>query len=340
MKTNLSKAPRLSVIVCTYNRERLLEACLESFCAQDAPPSSYEIVVVDNNSEDGTRELVERYERADRQVRYAAETKQGLSHARNKGFEEARGEYLAYVDDDALVPSTYVSSAVEMIDAHEPDIAGGPVYPYYEGDKPRWFKDEYETRKWEDASGFSSTCRISGGNFIIRRRLLKDLGLFDPTLGMRGERIGLLEEAKVLDTYRLRIEPRDQKVYYSLECYVKHLVPASKMTISSLMERAYMNGRQSIWLRESTAQMSGLRLVLIALACPLAMLRYFATKARRHGLRWLDRVRILQGIAYYAGMGREAWSHLLPGRGRGEAMNDTMAMTGKHISDVHERGWR
>jgi len=78
-------ALKLSVVVCTYNRAQLLTEALDSVCNQTLDKSRYEIIVVDNNSADGTRELVGEFCRRFSNVRYCFEPQQGLSYARNRG---------------------------------------------------------------------------------------------------------------------------------------------------------------------------------------------------------------------------------------------------------------
>lgn len=234
----------LSVIVCTFNRSRLLEKCLTSLMTQESPPGKrYEVIVVDNNSTDDTQAIVSRIAAGYRHIVYVKEDRQGLSYARNKGAEVARGEYLAYLDDDSMAPEGYLNNLLEVIDKYQPDIIGGPIFPYYDSSRPRWFKDRYELRNFAERSGFSTSCRVSGGNFIIRRELLFNLGGFNVNLGMKGNQIGLGEERAVLEDYRRRIPHESQKVYYSLECSVLHYVPHYKMKRSYMLKRSYQVGR-------------------------------------------------------------------------------------------------
>ncbi|MGD8380729.1 MAG: glycosyltransferase, partial [Syntrophobacterales bacterium] len=92
---------KISVIVCTYNRAELLGGTLRTLCHQTLDTSEYEVIVVDNNSTDNTREVVDEFCRRSSNVRYCFEPQQGLSHARNQGLQEAKGKYVAYIDDDA-----------------------------------------------------------------------------------------------------------------------------------------------------------------------------------------------------------------------------------------------
>jgi glucosyl-dolichyl phosphate glucuronosyltransferase len=249
--TETGRAPDdlfLSVIVCTYNRADLLDLSLHSLRGQRLAPQRFEVIVVDNNSTDDTAAVVARHTALAPNIRRVVETRQGLSHARNCGWEQARGQYLVYNDDDAIMPPDYLAQVIDVINRHQPDILGGPVCPFYTSPKPRWWRDEFEFRCYTPASGFSATCRVTGVNFIIRRDLLPRLGMFSPELGMVGATLGLGEEAKVLDTYRAITPAQDQKVYYAHECYLYHHVPDWKMRFGYMVRRSYVNGRTKIRL--------------------------------------------------------------------------------------------
>jgi glycosyltransferase involved in cell wall biosynthesis len=287
--------PFLSVIVCTYNRAELLEKCLASLCAQEPASNLYEVIVVDNNSKDDTFSIVSRYTEEYENVRYVTENNQGLSYARNKGCDKARGRYLAYIDDDAVVPPQYLSNVLVVINQYEPDIMGGPVYPYYTEEKPCWFRDSYEIRKYEEKSGFSRTCRVSGGNLIIKRDILRQMGMFDVELGMKGNRMAFGEEAKVLDTYRIRTPKADQKVYYALECYVRHCISRDKMRIGYVLRRRYLTGRMKVQLRVMSGERITMREAVMGLTIRrglYSLMRLLAYEMVKYGPGRVDYVYI------------------------------------------------
>ena len=278
--------PLLSIIVCTYNRQDLLRKCLDSIVAQNSDAVDFETIVVDNNSTDDTRSLVAQYVGRIRDLKYVFEKAQGLSHARNRGSKEASCEYLAYLDNDAIAPETYVSSVMKVIEQYSPDIMGGPIYPYYVSRKPRWFKDEYEIRKHAEESGFSSTCRISGGNYIIKKSILRELGMFDVSLGMVGEQVKLGEERDILEKYRRSRDEGDQKTYFALECWVKHYVPAKKMKLRYFLGRYYRSGRSAARLKRKAPSLS-IRQTITFVPNLLSDLK---NEIRVHGVRKADYV--------------------------------------------------
>jgi glucosyl-dolichyl phosphate glucuronosyltransferase len=299
---------QVSLIICTYNRAVLLEKCLESLVKQQFSPDAFEAIIIDNNSNDTTIDAVSKFKGKIENFKYVFETSQGLSYARNRGCKEAAAEYLIYLDDDAIAPPEYLTNVAGIIKEHAPDIMGGPVYPYYTTPKPRWFKDEYEIRKYAERSGFSATAAVSGGNFIIRKKLLENLGGFDVDLGMKGGKMGLGEERKVLEQYRAATPPGEQKVYYALECFITHHVPPEKMKLRYVMKRAYLAGKQSQEVITSYHQGKTNEAVKMEKTSPSILKKIkdivsngFFTVDKDSRKR-LDCVKILQTLSVYAGI--------------------------------------
>lgn len=246
----------LSVIVCTYRRPALLRQALQSLVDQELSPEHFEVVVVDNNSKDETQSVVQSFRDVSKNFRYVHEEKQGLSHSRNRGCEEARGDYVVYLDDDAKAHPAYLSTVLDTILTYAPDIMGGPIYPYYTDRRPAWFKDEYEIRRHAKETGWSTKCSISGSSFVIKKDLLKALGGFNPNLGMVGDRVRLGEEKAVLNLYRKR-PPSQQKVFYHLDCIVYHHVPRAKMRALYLLKRYFVAGHAKARIERMTREQWG-----------------------------------------------------------------------------------
>jgi len=282
----------------------MLARALGSLCRQTLSAVRYEIIVVDNNSHDDTRLRVEESAREHANVRYLLETKQGLSQARNCGADAARGEYLLYIDDDAIAPSDYLENILAAVETHRPDILGGPVYPYYFVAKPRWFRHEWEIRCYARRSGFVTTGGISGSNYVIRRDLLKILGMFDPLLGMKGDELGLGEDRMVLETYRKSLPSENQRVYYALECPVLHLVPASKMRLGYMLSRHFATGRLNVTVK-GQLQTSGAA-VKVLLQLPFVVFRKHLD-VRRLGWRGIQLVEGIRRAVWESGRVYEAF---------------------------------
>jgi glycosyltransferase involved in cell wall biosynthesis len=102
----------ISIVICTYNRASSLAKTLETLRQMTVPPDlAWELIVVDNNSNDNTCGIVEEFARTSGlEVRYIFEPAQGLDRARNVGIMKARGEIVAFVDDDVLVTEDWMAN--------------------------------------------------------------------------------------------------------------------------------------------------------------------------------------------------------------------------------------
>jgi glucosyl-dolichyl phosphate glucuronosyltransferase len=234
----------ISVVICTHDRADLLAGALLSLCEQTLDPACYEVIVVDNNSTDSTPAVVQDVCLRFPNVRYYLETQLGLSHARNRGWHEARGEYVGYMDDDSKAPPEWMDVATEVIAQKAPAAFGGPSLPFYNSARPRWFKDEYGAHDLgTQAHALGSAEYAYGMNVFFRRTVLEALGGFDPALGMSGKRIAYGEETAI--QLRIRTDMPDEIIYYEPRLYVYHLVPARKMTWRWIVRSSWAGGRYS-----------------------------------------------------------------------------------------------
>jgi len=233
----------ISVVICTYNRAELLTGAIQSLCHQTLDCSLYEIIVVDNNSTDDTHAVVELFAHYGN-VRYCLETRQGLSHARNRGWQVAQGEYVAYIDDDCKVPAHWLAVAKEVIELVSPAAFGGPYFAYYSTPKPPWFQDRYASHvQGEKARPLGQHEYLSGMNIAFRKSLFQHLGGFDPNLGMSGQKIAYGEETDILR--RIRATMPNEVIYYEPRLFVHHLVRPEKMTMRWIMRQRFADGRYS-----------------------------------------------------------------------------------------------
>jgi glycosyltransferase involved in cell wall biosynthesis len=242
----------ISAVVCTFNRAQLLGGALESLCRQALERSLYEVIVVDNNSSDNTYEVVAGFDHFGN-VRYCTETRQGLSHARNRGWHEARGEYVGYLDDDCRAPIEWLTVAKDVIARLSPAVFGGPYFPFYSAPRPAWFRDRYgSSDKGEEARALAQNEYLSGGNIFFRRFLLEELNGFDPRLGMRGDSLGYGEETVI--QRRIRASRPHEVIYYAPTLGVCHLVPPRKMTLRWIARQRFVDGRYShlVFQRDTT----------------------------------------------------------------------------------------
>lgn len=224
----------LSVILCTYNRERYIYNVLQSIAAGGF--GDYEIVLVNNNSTDGTEGECQRFAKDHPEVamRYCVEKQQGLSYARNRGIMESQGEVLVYVDDDAVVNKEYLQTYADFFNRNKEAVAaGGPITPRYDGcEEPSWMSHytrqlvtgelNLGTRERE----FPKGAFPGGGNAAYRKSVFDAVGLFNVELGRKGNSLIGAEEKDLFD----KMTSRGMKFYYLPNAILYHLIPPKKLT--------------------------------------------------------------------------------------------------------------
>lgn len=220
---------------------------VKSLVEQTADPADYEILVIDNGSTDDTKEriseLADETDRVD--VRYLEESRTGIAFARNTGYEQARGEYIAYIDDDAAAKPDWLERVINNIrGADAPLIAlGGQIHPLYEAPKPNWFMDEYEIRTWGDERRFLGPDEsFSASNMVIQRQAFVEVKGFQTDVGMSGERLMVGEEPQVFKQFWEELSCQ-QRILYDPEMRVMHSVPAHKMRLFTSAGRHFVHGQ-------------------------------------------------------------------------------------------------
>ncbi len=240
----------ITVIICTYNRSESLKDTLNSLIVQEGIIGfDFEIVVVDNNSNDRTMDIVKTYmTKSYNLVRYIFEPEQGLSHARNAGIKAAKGDILAFTDDDVIVRNDYIMSIGMVHKEYDSDCVFGKILPLWSHAKiPIWLKRD--KRLWK-CLGYldygeqhilvtNNKHQFYGANFSIKLHAINKIGYFDINLGIKGNVHYLGEEsdyfAKLLSTH--------SKIVYSPKMVVYHKVKDSDMTKSYFLKWHYEGGQ-------------------------------------------------------------------------------------------------
>ena len=180
--------PLFSIVTATYNRADLLALAIQSVCDQTLDPAEFEMIVVDNNSTDSTRSVVNTFCTDHPNLIYLFEAEPGSSLARNKGCRQARGKYIAFIDDDCKVPSDWLVKAKTMIEQQAPGILGGPYYAFYTTPKPAWFQDRYGSYEPSDKAGpLANPSILATGNLFVRRDLFLASGGFSADYGITAQ---------------------------------------------------------------------------------------------------------------------------------------------------------
>lgn len=234
----------LSVVICTHNRAAYLYPCVMSVLNQSVADVCYEILIVANACTDET-ERIARELSAKQGVRHVVEPTLGLSHARNRGWREARGQIVAYLDDDATAEPGWMESALSVFQKHRPQPAwvGGAIDLACEVPMPSWLGREcwhlFGHLDWGDIPCvLGPECYLAGGNSFFRREVLKKMGGFDARLGRRG-RLLIAGEETYLDWC---LRHAGEQLYYHPGVRIRHHVSADRFKRSWMYRHAYWQG--------------------------------------------------------------------------------------------------
>lgn len=272
-----------SVIVCTYNRAAALRSMLATLKdVTVAPGTEWELVVVDNNSSDATPEVVsELASGLPCPVRYIFEPRQGLSHARNRGVAEARGELLLFTDDDVVVHPSWVREIVAGFATHDCMAIGGKIVAVWEQERPTWYSNVGPYRLIgaiiEYDFGDETRDAVSppfGANMAFRREVFTRYGLFRTDLGVSDRERLLGEDTEI----SRRIMRGGDRILYLPAAIIYHPVEPDRVR-RSYFERWYFNYGRTLVRVGADATTD----TVTYLGIPRHLFRTLATD----GIRWL-----------------------------------------------------
>jgi len=249
----------ISAIICTHNREQYLGLAIDSLLQQDF--TDFEIIVVDNASTDGTRQVVEA-RLPHPKLQYIYEPVTGLSVARNTGAKISQSPIIAYLDDDAIATPQWLRVLYSAYENHpQLAIAGGKVTLIWpEGSTPPpWLSDNLAGNlgaynlgdQWVEIKNPGLTPR--GLNYSIRRSFLEKIGGFDVNLGRVGKRLLSNEELQMTE---LALK-QGWQVAYIPEALVAHHVAPERINRAWFMERGWWQGISECY-REQLAGRDGI----------------------------------------------------------------------------------
>lgn len=302
-----ASAPAITLLVCTYNRSTDLRELLETAVAQEtAGEFEYEILVVDNNSTDPTREVVNEFAGNPR-VRYLFEARQGKSYALNTGLAAARSDLYVIVDDDFVLPSDWVRKIVRTFrERPELSFVSGKVLPAWIGPVPSWLGREhwsavaladYGDEAFE-ASTDRQVCLLA---CAFRRADVLQVGGYEGRLGVSAARIGGVEDLEILQ----RLWAAGRKGLYVPSIAFRHKVPASRMTMAYHRRWHTDHGRSYALLRDEGFERSSARVwdvpvhVFRGLAASLARCAALALRGRK-GEAFLEETRVRFFLGFIA----------------------------------------
>lgn len=268
----------LSIAICTHNRASLAIECITTIVSQ-LDRHTANVLVIDNSSQQSDARALEEWCQSHRTVTYVRETQPGLSRARNLAIQRADAEWVAFLDDDAMIRTDWLSAVLSFVATADANVAafGGPVYPRWPNlaDR-RAVHPQRLGRLWceflslTDASALAAGIppRILGCNMVLRTNVVRELGGFTETLGRTpvslqgGEEIDLLR----------RMAQKRYRIGFETNASVEHVIHGERLTREWIKRRVLDEGRVSSQFRTDVAFLTHQVLALPPLAASALMI--------------------------------------------------------------------
>lgn len=245
---SVENKPSISAILCTTGTRAFFIRTVESLLNQSLAIQFYEIVVVLNNSDSSRLSSFENelYTAVGKhkRLRVVQEMLPGLSHARNRGIQESRGKYVAYIDDDAIASPQWLKFILNAF-CRDRGVAavGGDIEPLWEQEKPNWITPPMYTYFSCKRFGLKDMYMPTGSyffgtNMAFVKQVLLDCSGFPTNLGRVKDNLLSNEEWPVFEY----IDNQNLKKWYSPAIKVEHFVPRERMTPQFFIRRLWWQG--------------------------------------------------------------------------------------------------
>ena len=234
----------VSVVICCYNSETRLPETLRHLVEQEVPEGiSWEVIVVDNASTDNTAQVARSLwpDDAPAPMRVVSEPEPGLSHARKRGFMEAKHELVSFVDDDNWLAPDWVRRVAEIMNDHpEVGACGGSSEAVFETSPPFWFdrfQRSYAVGSQSDTTGDITwnagwnESHLWGAGLTVRKaawQQLRAVGFLPNVVGRTGSSLSSGEDYELCDALRLS----GWKLWYEPALHMKHFITRQRLTWS------------------------------------------------------------------------------------------------------------
>ncbi len=241
---------KISIIICTHQTQRYLDfvEAINSLLIQNYENTEI-IVVVDGNEELYAKISKNENKNTDKII--FNDKNLGLSESRNKGIKEAKGDIIAFFDDDAVADKNWLKELVKMYEEKEAIAAGGKLLPKWVTKKPKFLPEEYYWLVGATHKGFpekvTEVRNTFGSNLSFKAEVLKVLGGFKSEMGVKGKGLLQGEETELCERMRNKF---GKGVIYNPDAIVYHKVFPERLKMIFLLKRAFWQGYSKRTMKE------------------------------------------------------------------------------------------
>lgn len=177
---------RISIIIPTYNRAEVILRSLQTWASQTCAADDFELIIVDNNSSDGSDAIIKDFIKDKPNFRYVLETQKGSTYARHAGAALAKADILMFCDDDGLFNPFCLEEILKVFDANsQVSAVTGKIVIEWDKTPPEWIEPyEFMLGKLDygDEIQYNTSFYLNGGILAIKKQVFEDLGGFNPDL--------------------------------------------------------------------------------------------------------------------------------------------------------------
>ncbi|MGO8927557.1 MAG: glycosyltransferase family 2 protein [Limisphaerales bacterium] len=273
------RLPQVTVCVCTYRRPALLRRLLSELQMQETRGLfEYSVVVADNDEQESSREVVAALAGTfPVRIAYCTEKRRSIALVRNKALERAKGDFVAFIDDDEFPTNEWLVNLFSTCIKEHADGVLGPVKPHFEGEPPRWLIKAGFYDRPAHPTGFvmpRRECRT--GNTLFRRQILDGIGEpFRPEFGIGSEDVDFF----------CRMIERGHTFVWCDEAPVFESIPPHRWKRSFLIRRALLRGKTA--LQHPQGRWAGVAKSVIAVLLYTAALPFLLLAGQHHFMKYL-----------------------------------------------------
>ncbi len=235
--------PHISICVCTFKRPHLLERLLAKIGTQNTGGLfRYSVVVVDNDDlESGRATVASARQKAEFQINYDVEPERSISLARNRTVRNAKGNLIAFIDDDEFPNDNWLLNHYKTLLESGADGVLGPVKPHFDGAGPRWLVKSglLERKSLKTGEAIRDSRHTRTGNVLLWKRLFEEEGAsFDPAYGRSGGGDAVFFK---------RLMGKGKRFVWSNDGIVYETVPPERYKRVYYVKRAFTRGMTEAW---------------------------------------------------------------------------------------------